>query len=209
MLSHQQHTSAMDHQQQRRQSRPTGPRLAMFEDTQLPQRPTTAPMAQGHSFVPLAMGVQDGRVVQFTNPGQLQQHYLQVAQQQRQALPGHQQQHPNLAVPLTAEQYRTLRHSQLDAELNSQFQGNQMSPQRALPASASAQAFQGLGISSMMPVDSAIGMPGYGYLNPMATMSPKRKPMPLTPPMQTQSESCQHHPLRLADLFERLLPYNT
>lgn len=157
----------------------------MFEETQLPQRPTTAPLTQGHSFVPLAMGVQDARMVGLTNQGQIQQHYLQVAQQQRQALPG-QQQHPNLAVPLTAEQYRTLRHSQLDAELNSAFMGNQMSPQRPMPTPA--QAFQGLGISSMMPTDSAIGMPGYGYLNPMAITSPKRKPMPLTPPMQTTSK---------------------
>jgi len=88
---------------------------------------------------------------------------------------------------MTAEQYRTIQHRRLDAELDSAFQGNQASSAQS-QATVSASAFHGgLGISGFMP-DSAVGMPGYGYLNPMAITSPKRKPMPLTPPMQSTSQ---------------------
>jgi len=139
-------------------------------------------MRQNASFAQLNMGPQDGCMAGYTNTGPNQQHYLQVAHQQRQAFPG--QTHPSLSVPMTAEQYRTFQHRKLDAELDSAFQGNQQRSQ----AGVSASAFQGgLGISGFMP-DTAVGMPGYGYLNPKAITSPKRKPMPLTPPMQTTSQ---------------------
>jgi len=151
----------------------------MFEDSQMPQQ-LSSPMRQGTSFVPLDIGAQNDSMANITNQGQLQQHYLQVAQQQRHALPGQAQ--PSLSVGFTAEQYRTFQHRQLDAQLDSAFQGSQMSPQHmAQPA----PVFPGLGISGMMPESNAVGMPGFGYLNPMTISSPQRSP--LTPPMQSTS----------------------
>jgi len=166
----------------------------------MPQQ-LSSPMRQGTSFVPLDIGAQNDSMANITNPGQLQQHYLQVAQQQRPALPGQAQ--PSLSVGFTAEQYRTFQHRQLDAQLDSAFQGNQMSPQHmAQPA----PVFPGLGISGMMPESNAVGMPGFGYLNPMTISSPQRGP--LTPPMQSTSmcapsDCLRAYPNIQADFFPR------
>jgi len=127
MLSQQQHN--MDPHQQIRQQ-------TTYEAIQTPFSPANQqfgvarrinfPTSQQQRPLP-----QDNTMVNITNPGQTQQHYLQVAQQHCMASPGllPQQQAPlpqqEYGIQLSEQEFRQLHHQQLDAQLNMMMQNTQ------------------------------------------------------------------------------------
>lgn len=77
---------------------------------------------------------QDDAMVSITNPGQSQQHYLQVAQQHCTASPGllpqqqqHQLQQPQQygAIQISQQEFRHLQHQQLDAQMDMMMHNSQ------------------------------------------------------------------------------------
>lgn len=131
--------TASNFKRQQRQHRRQNSTPTAFEAPKLPIHPAYiqqyGPHRRGMSLDQINLQYrprtpQDQTTVSITNLGQNQQHTLQVAQQQRQAQPGRQQEYKyeeeqSQSLPISlAQEYREQQHRALDAQLDAIYGTN-------------------------------------------------------------------------------------